>query len=77
MNNEHEKDMKELNPEDLDQVSGGGALEELYIQLKNAGIVPGVRTLVRKQAVQTMLDYCYENGLDRYAIYCNAIYDII
>ena len=74
-----EKNMRELNMDELEKVSGGASpFETLFTHLENAGLLPTIAKMTRKQAVQFILDYIDENGLSgELRFYANAVYDII
>ena len=69
----------ELTEDALEMVSGGGALEELYNWLDANGHITEMRKRIRKKAVQYGLDALNDAPpqIKRYAMYLNAIYDII
>ncbi|MBO6141308.1 MAG: hypothetical protein J6O40_05875 [Ruminococcus sp.] len=69
----------ELPEEALEMVSGGGALEELYNWLDANGHITEMKKRIRKKAVQYGLEALNDAPpqIKRYAMYLNAIYDII
>ncbi len=74
-----EKNLRELNMDELEKVSGGaGPFETLYTYIENAGLFPTIAKMTRKQAVQFMLDYIDKNGISgALRCYANAVYDHI
>lgn len=71
-----EKNLRELNMDELEKVSGGaGDLETLHTILDKAGVLPAILALPRKQAIQAIIDYCNQNGLSKYIIYSQDVYD--
>ena len=69
----------EIPEEVLEMVSGGGALEELYNWLDANGHITEMKKRIRKKAVQYGLEALNDAPpqIKRYAMYLNAIYDII
>ena len=63
-----EKNLRELNMDELEKVSGGTILDK-------AGVLPAILALPRKQAIQAIIDYCNQNGLSKYIIYSQDVYD--
>ena len=71
-----EKNLRELNMDELEKVSGGASdLMTLDAILKQAGVLPAILALPRKQAIQAIIDYCNQNGLSKYIRYSQAVYD--
>ena len=71
-----EKNMRELSMDEMDKVNGGaGELETLQTILVQAGVLPEILALPRKQAVQALIDFCNKNGLPEYIRYTQAVYD--
>jgi hypothetical protein len=71
-----EKNMRELSMDEMDKVNGGaGELETLHTILVQAGVLPEILALPRKQAVQALIDFCNKNGLPEYIRYTQAVYD--
>ena len=74
-----EKNLRELNMDELEKVNGGvSKLEILFTHLENAGLLPAITRMTRKESLQFILNYIDKNGLSgELRIYANAVYDII
>ena len=73
-----EKNLRELNMNELEKVSGGaGPIETVYTALESAGLLPRIASLPPKQAVLLILNYCNQNGLAQYSVYVNAVYSFL
>ena len=71
-----EQNIRELSMDEMDKVYGGaGGLETLHTSLVQAGVLPEILALPRKQAVQALIDFCNKNGLQEYIRYTQAVYD--
>lgn len=73
-----EKNMRELNMDEMDKVSGGvSELETLYRKLEEAGLLNEVAALPRKQAITIVKNFCNQNGLSEYAIWGHMLLDMV
>ena len=71
-----EKNIRELSMDEMEKVNGGASkLETLHTILVQAGVLPEILALPRKQAVQALIDFCNKNGLPEYIMYTQAVYD--
>ena len=71
-----EQNIRELSMDEMDKVYGGASgLETLHTILVQAGVLPEILALPRKQAVQALIDFCNKNGLPEYIRYTQAVYD--
>ncbi len=72
-----EKNLRELNMDELEKVSGGACdLMTLDAILKQAGVLPAILALPRPQAILAIKEYCEKNDLMEYYRYAQAVYDI-
>lgn len=71
-----EKNLRELNMNELEKVSGGVSdFETLHTILDKAGVLPEILALPRKQAILAIKEYCEKNNLMEYYRYAQAVYD--
>ncbi len=72
-----EKNLRELNMNELEKVSGGGVsddMQALYDHLKAAGLLPTIAAMQQKKAIELIINYCKQNGLQQYIQYAVRVY---
>ena len=74
-----EEKKMQLNTDELDKVTGGVSnFETIFTYFENAGLLPVIAKMTRREAVQFMWDYIDNNGGPAHCkMYANAVYDHI